>query len=118
MLHVELTRLRTVAAPGRDEFSVRRIFDDAVVSVLAMAIGDVDVAVWRHQNVGGTVELVVAVAGNTRLAERHQHASVRAEFDGGLAPAIAGAALGDPDVTVAVDAKTLPPLDQTRAETP
>src|SRR6266851_2392023 len=81
-----------------------------------MAIGDVDVAVWRHQNVGGTVELVVAVAGNARPAERHQHASVRAEFDGGLAPAIAGAAIGNPDVTVAVDAKTVRPVDQTSAE--
>src|SRR4029077_16479283 len=116
MRHVEFTRLRTMVAPRRDEFSVGRSVDGRVVGLRAMAVGDEDVAVWRHQNIGGAVELVVTVAGNARLAERHQYAAVRAELDGGLAPAMPGAAIGDPDVAVAVDAKTMRPVDQTRPE--
>jgi hypothetical protein len=45
MGHVEFTLSRTVVTPGLDEFSVARIFYDAVVGLIAVAVGDKDVAV-------------------------------------------------------------------------
>src|SRR5258708_4523207 len=113
---VELALSGAVVAPGGEEFAVTRIFDDAVVGLVAVAVGNKNIAVRSDHDVGRSVELVVAIAGDARLADRHQHSSVGAELQSRRAPAIAGSAVGDPDIAVAVDAQPMRPVDQLRAE--
>src|SRR5580704_12845681 len=95
---VELALSRTVVAPGGDEFAVARIFDDAVVGLVAVAVGNENIAIRRDQDVGWAVELVMAVAGNARLADHHQHPSIGTVFYRRFAAAVAGLAIGDPDI--------------------
>src|SRR5579862_9447632 len=113
---IELALSRTVPAPGLDEFAVARIFDDAVVGLVAVAVGDEDIAVRRDHDVGRPVELVIAIAGDARLADRHQHPPIGTELYRRFAAAIAGLAVGDPDIAVAVGAEAMRPVDQLRAE--
>ena len=54
--------------------------DDAVVAAGVMPVRNEDIAVWRHQHVGGFVEHIVAVTGNAFLTERHQQLAVRLNF--------------------------------------
>src|SRR5450631_1238840 len=113
---VELALSRAVVAPGGDEFAIARIFDDAVVGLVAVAVGDEDVAVRRDHDVGRAVELVIAIAGNAWLADRHQQSAIGTELQSRCAPAIADLAIGDPDIAVAVRAEAMRPVDQLRAE--
>src|SRR5580704_14713500 len=113
---VELALPGAVVAPGGEEFAVARVFDDAVVGLVAMAVGNENIAVRRDLDVGRYVELVIAIAGNARLADRHQQASIGTELQSRCAPAIAGLAVGDPDIAVAVRAEAMRPVDQLRAE--
>src|SRR5580704_5728840 len=113
---VELALSRTMVAPGLDEFAVARIFDDAVVGLVAVAVGDEDIAIRRDYDVGRAVELVIAIAGDARLADRHQHPPIGTEFYRRFAAAIAGLAIGDPDIAVAVSTEAMWPVDQARAE--
>src|ERR1700758_1313220 len=105
-----------MTAPGFDEFSVLRVFDDAVVRLLAMAVGDVNSAIRRDDNVGWTVELIGAAACDSRRTDSHQDLSARTEFDGGFAFAVPGLAIGHPDVSVLINAKTVRPIDQSGAK--
>ena len=68
-----------------------------------MAVSDEDVAVGRHDHVRRLIEGVLGSAGNTRLAERHQHFSFSAEFDDDVTLAALADLIGDPDVAVTVD---------------
>src|SRR5580704_6897333 len=113
---VELALCRAVVAPGGEEFAVARVFDDAVVGLFAVTVGDEDIAVRRNHDVGRAVELVIAIAGNARLADRHQQAAIGTELQCRRAPAIADLAVGDPNIAVAVGAEAMRPVDQLRAE--
>src|SRR5215510_2093777 len=68
----------------------------------AMAIGDEDVAARRGDNVARPIKRVGPVAGNSTLAERHQHFSIRAEFEYLVAFAVLAGGVARPDVAVAV----------------
>ena len=92
MGYIEFALSRTMVAPGFDEFSVLRIFNDTIVGFrhrkIAVAVGDKDVAVRGNKNVGRAVKLIGSVAGYARLAERPQHAAVRRQLRDSLILAI------------------------------
>ena len=74
MGYIEFALSRTMVAPGFDEFSVLRIFDDTIVGFryrkIAVAVSHKDVAVRGNENVGRAVKLIRSVAGYVRLPER------------------------------------------------
>ena len=89
--------------------------------VRPVTVGHEDVAVRRDEHVGRLVERVGTVAGDARLAERHQHLAVRTELVDDLALVvrrIARAVIGHPDVAVLVDVKTVREVEQPGAELP
>src|SRR5215813_2336922 len=102
MRRVELPGTRAFPAPRLDEFSILREFHDARVGVPAMPIGDEDVTVRRGDNVAWPIKRVGPVAGNSSLAERHQHFSIGAEFEYLVAFAVLAGGVARPDVAVAV----------------
>lgn len=63
-----------------------------------MAVSDENIAVRCDDNVGRTVKLVLTVAGDAGLAERHQKAAVGTEFQNVLA--IVRFPVGDPYAAV------------------
>ncbi len=82
-----------------------------------MAVCDKDAAVRRHQNVGGGIEGVGAVAGDTGPAERHQQLAVMAELHDGVTAAIVfGAAVAHPHVVIGVDVKAVGVVEHPGAE--
>src|SRR5215510_6673111 len=102
MRRVELPGARAFPAPGLDELFILREFHDACVGVPAMAIVDEDVAARRGDNVARPIKRDGPVAGNSSLAERHQHFSIRAEFEYLVAFAVLAGGVARPDVAVAV----------------
>src|SRR5882724_1258317 len=81
-----------------------------------MPIRNENVAVRRCHDVAGPIESVGPVAGNTRLAERHQHLSVRAELEHLVALAILTGRVARPDVAVPVDVETVRLIEHPLAE--
>src|SRR5262245_43666618 len=81
-----------------------------------MPIGDENVAVRRGHYVARTIEGVGPVTGNSRLAERHQHLSVRVELEHLVALAILPGRVGRPDVAVAVDMETVRLIEHSLAK--
>ena len=92
MGYIEFALSRTMVAPGFDEFSVLRVFDDTIVGFrhrkIAVAVGDKDIAVRGNKNVGRTVKLIGSVAGYAGLAERPQRATVRRQLHDNLLLAV------------------------------
>ena len=88
-----------MVAPGSDEFSVLRIFNDSIVGFrhrkIAVAVGDKDIAVRGNENVGRAVKLIGPVAGYARLPERPQHAAVQRQLHDRLILAV-----GDPNRSI------------------
>src|SRR5262249_6502598 len=114
---LELTRRGAFLAPGLDELARLVELDDPGIGIAAVAIGNEDVAVRRRDDVGRGVELVWAVAGHARLAERHQHLSVLVELDGRISLLVLAATpVGDPNVVVLVDIKAVREVEHLRAE--
>src|SRR5262249_41267863 len=99
-----------------EQSAVLGIFHDAIVGSGAMAVGDVDVAVGRNGDIGGATQIALVVARHSRLADCHQHLSVRAELDGSAALAVAGALVGDPDIALAVDGEAVREIDESGAQ--
>ena len=88
---VELAGIGAGLAPGHHQLAVRRVFVDARVAV---AVGDVEVALRRQRGVGAAVERLAAHIGR-RLAgdaDRQQHLAV----EGALADRVV-AVVGQPD---------------------
>ena len=81
-----------------------------------MSIGDENVAVRRDQHCGRCVELVRTVAGDTGLAERHQHPAVRTELEDLVALSVLAEPVGDPDIAIAVDMQAMREKQQPLAE--
>src|SRR5262249_22273507 len=113
---IELALPLAVLAPGLEQSAVLGILHDAIVGSGAMAVGDVNVAVGRNCDIGGAAQIALVVARHSRLADRHQHLSVRAELDGGAALAVAGALVGDPDIALAVDGEAVREVDESGAQ--
>src|SRR5262245_22313073 len=74
----ELARTVSGLSPGLDELPILRILHDP--DVREMAIGDENIAVGSGHDAGRGPEMVLIVAADPRLAERHQHLSIRAEL--------------------------------------
>src|ERR1039458_118588 len=85
-------------APGFEERAVFGKLHHASVGVAAVPVGDEDIAVGSEGHRRGLIEHIGAVAGDALLAEGEQDFAVRIELDD-LMPA----AVGDPDVAIAID---------------
>src|SRR5215831_7312392 len=114
--HVEFALPLARFAPGLDEFSVLRELHDARVGLLAMSVGDEDVAFGRDQDIGRPIEGVGPIARDSGLAQRHQHLSVGTKLDDRVALAVAASAVGDPDVAIPVREQAVWPIDHAAAE--
>jgi hypothetical protein len=99
----ELARPRAFASPRLDEPPAFREFHDARVGAAAMAIGDIDVAVGRGDDGGRPVKGLVRLSSHAGPAKRHEHLSVRAELDHGMAFAVLAVSVGNEHVAVAID---------------
>src|SRR5262245_12724404 len=118
MRRAELARTAAALAPGLDEGAVLGELENAVIGARAVSLRHEDVAVRRHEDVGRLIERVggVGVAGDARLAQRHQHFAVLAELDDGLALAILRSRVGYPDVAFAVDMEAVRIVHRAGAE--
>src|SRR5215831_15360766 len=116
---VEFARSLAFLAPRLDEFAVAGELDDAGVGLIAVSVGDEDIAVGRHNHVGGRVEMGGVLAGLARRAERHQHLAVRRKLHDGVARllGLVGAPVGDPDVVVLIDKKAMAEVGHPGGET-
>ena len=63
-----------------------------------MPVGDENVTVLRHHNIGGLIEPVVG----TNAAQRHQHLAFRAEFKNLVAFAVMPQGVRHPEVSRAI----------------
>src|ERR1051325_5818802 len=68
-----------------------------------MTVGNEDAAVGRHEYVGGSIERLRTIAGDTCGAECHQHATGRTEFEDLLSFAILILTISHPDVVIDAD---------------
>src|SRR5262249_36391135 len=75
----QLPAARALLSPLLDELPILRELDHAVVQAAAVAVGDEDVAVRRHHDVGGLLEEVGARAADAGLAQGHQNLARWAE---------------------------------------
>jgi len=115
--HIELARPLALLAPLLDVLAVLVELDDAVVGVAAVAIGDEDVAVGRHQDVGRCVERILCGPGDAGLAERHEKLAVLIELHDGVTLAVVlRGSVGHPDVVVPVDMQAVRKIDHAPAE--
>src|SRR6266446_780308 len=107
--HVEFARALAFLAPRLDELAVTGELDDAGVGLVAVPVGDEDIAVRGDDHVGGRVEMGGVVAGLARRAKRHQHLAVRRELHYGVACLLVpvGAPVSDPDVAVLIDEQAM-----------
>src|SRR5262249_9667970 len=111
-------------SPRLDEFPVLGILHDPVAD--EMTVGDEDVAIGRRHDAGRRAEMVIVVAADAGLAERHQHLSVRAELAhdvpglhtglGGLGYSRIGGRVGDPDIALVIDMHAVRPDEHAGAE--
>ena len=99
---VELTRAGPLLSPRLDELPVFRELHDARVRLAAVAVGDEDVAVRSDQDVGRLIERIGTVAGDSRLAQRHQDLAIGAELEHLVTLHSPGIAVGHPHVALPV----------------
>ena len=106
MRHIELARSHAFSSPRLDELSIFIEFHDSGVArrsaSSAVSISDEDVAVRRDRNFGRLVEFIEIRSGNTRLAERHQESTVRAELQDLLPFSPSRAVVGNPYIAVSI----------------
>src|ERR1039458_572607 len=95
---IELAGGRALLAPGLDERAVFGRLHHAGVGVAAVSVGDEDLAVGSDGHGGRLVERIGAIARDALLAEGEQDFAVGIELDD-----LVAAAVGDPDVAVAID---------------
>src|SRR6266436_1951161 len=107
--HVEFARSLAFLAPRLDELAVAGEFDDAGVGLVAVPVGDENIAVRGDNHVGGRVEMGSIVAGLARRAKCHEHLAVRRELHDRVAGllVLVGAPVGDPDVAVLIDEQAM-----------
>src|SRR6267378_1646800 len=102
MRYVELPRAGPLLSPHLDEFSILRELHDAVVAVPAMPVRDKNIAIWSNCHSGRHIECVRTISGDSRLAESHQHFSIRAELEDLLAFSGGSLPISDPDVSILI----------------
>src|SRR6185312_5742624 len=118
---VELPGCVAEASPLLDEPSVLRELHDASRAELVrcVPVGDEDAAVARDGDAGRSIEPLGAPRRDASLAERHEHASLRAQLQDLLAELrIAVADIRHPEVAVRVHGETVRVVEQPVAETP
>src|SRR5262249_36451584 len=113
---VELALCRPVSSPRLDEFAVLGELHNPVVGGTAVAVRDVDVAIGRDHDVGGTIEHILAVAGHAGFADGHQNLSLGTEFDQYGALAVLGAPVCRVDVAFVVHAQAVREVEHARSK--
>ena len=102
---VELARAVAFLAPCGEEGTVFRELRD---SGIAVTVGNVEVAVGREGDIGGTVERVVAFTALSPAAHDHQYTSPGTELEDNME-----AAVGDPEIAFGINLQTVRGLEQT-----
>src|SRR5205823_1104993 len=82
---VEFAGRLAFLAPGLDELSVLGKLDDARIGLLAVTIGDKNVAIGRDQHVGGRIEMAAVGARYPWRPQRHEHLALGRKLDDGVA---------------------------------
>src|SRR5262245_45714718 len=112
MWRIEVPGSRALLTPGLDELSVLVELHDARIRVSAVPVCNEDVAVGRSDDIRRLIECVLALAGDSRFAQRQQDLSFRAKLYDEVAlacgPGRCGGctwrnAVGDPDISLPVD---------------
>ncbi len=103
---VELAGIGAGLAPGFQELAVRRIFVDAGIAV---AVGDIDLALRRQRGVGAAVKRLAAHERRrlVRDADRQQHLAVGGAFAHGVV-----AVVGAIEIVVGVDVQAVRAVEQ------
>ena len=118
--HIELARSHAFSSPRLDELSIFIEFHDSGVArrsaSSAVSISDEDVAVRSDRNFGRLVEFIEIRSGNTRLAQRRQETSVRAELQDLLPFAPGRAVVGNPYIAVSIHGDFMRADDHTPAK--
>ena len=83
---------------------------------MIVVINNINIAVRRHQDIGGPIERVWAIACHAGLAQGHQELSLRAELHDRLPLAVFGSAVADPDVVFAVHENSMGIIEHSGAE--
>src|SRR5262245_12966789 len=118
MRSVELARPAAALAPGLDVGAILGELEDAIVGARAVSLRNEDVAVGRNVDVSRLIEGVggARIAGDARLAQRHQYLAVLAELDDGLAFAAFRDRVRDPNVAVTIDVEAVRIVHHAAAE--
>src|SRR2546430_2164568 len=103
----ELAGTRSFPTPGFEEPSVLRELHDPGVGIPAMSIGDENVAVGSDHNGGGAIEGILAIAGDSSLAQRQQNLPIGAEFENLVPLAVFSFCVSGPHVPVLVHGETV-----------
>ena len=101
-------RMRNPELAGPAALGAKRLDELAVLAelqhaVIAITVGNEEVAVLRDQHIGGLVEGVGAIARDAILAQRHHQLAVGLEF-----LHLMRAGIRDPDEAVAIHAERVP----------
>src|SRR5437764_11795016 len=81
-----------------------------------MSVGDENIAIRRDDDIRRPIESLRAVAGDSWLAERHQHSSIRTELEDLVAFAVFSVAIGYPHVSFFVHADAVGKHEHAGAE--
>ena len=109
----ELPRSRPRRAPGCEEGPVLRELHDA--SIVAVTIGDEDVAVGNHHDIRRSVEGIRTQPGNSRLTKGHQKLAIRTEFEDLMSPSAFALRVSCPHEPLMVDMKPVRPHEHSHA---
>src|SRR5437667_12770000 len=96
----ELNRTRFILRPHVEDPYVFIKLHDSCVRIPAVSVGDENGPVGSDGDGGRAIESVLAVAGDSRLAQRQQNLPVRTEFENLLALAVFALAVSAPPVSV------------------
>src|SRR5580658_3575618 len=116
MVDAELAGARAPLAPRLDELAVRRELDDPRIGLAAVSVAHEDVAIGGDRDVRRGVELVGALARDTRLAEGQQHLALRAELDDLMTLAVGTGVVARPNVAAVIDIEAMGVIEETLAE--
>src|SRR5262249_44305643 len=113
---VEFARSLAVLAPRGDELSVLGELDDAVISSVAVPVGDVDFAVGRDHVPATRSQIAETVAWHSRLAQNHQCLAVGSKLDEIGALAVPGDLVAAPHIAFSVYKESVRNRERARAD--
>src|SRR5262245_54421644 len=112
----EFTRSAAVLAKILDELAILVELGDAGWSFWVMSHRNKNIAIGRNLYVGRLTQRIRPIAGDARLAERHQKPSIGAELVDHMSLAVFLGLVGCPDIALPVDVKAVWPVEHALAK--